>query len=95
MQEKYEVIEKVGSDMSYDLVVEVINKVEKKVKIECYQPQLKNQVDEFYNSIKDEVYKILNGFEYSINIIISNKVPDKFVWLGRIEGAVQKVKEMS
>lgn len=83
----------IGSDASYDLIVEVLDchAQANPIKIITYPAELRDEVEAYYSEIQEDILSIVVGVQNQFVVKIFNKIPAKFVWLGRIEAAVQEL----
>ncbi|WP_342638220.1 hypothetical protein QU600_001840 [Orientia tsutsugamushi] len=85
-----------GSDNSYDLLVEVLElerSSTERIELNCLNPAIKTKCIENLELVKKELAKSLDQFPYKIKITVFNKLPIHFVWLGRIEAALNIINK--
>ncbi len=85
----------VGSDSSYDLIVRVVTHAQgEKITIKSMQRQNLPKAREICCKVSRLLEDKLIAFPYQLEVELFNTLPDEFVWLGRLEGAMQKAYEL-
>lgn len=85
-----------GSDNSYDLLVELVKSEDKGViELHCLNSNIKEQCIQNIKLIKEHfAHKVSLIVNYKLKITVFNKLPLYFVWLARVEAAIDTIAHM-
>ena len=91
-----QIILTVGSDTSFDLIVEVLDQAaeEKPIAVIAYPAELKELADAYFHKIQPTLLSIVSSVSNQFVIKVFNKIPDEFVWIGRMEAAVAELNKV-
>lgn len=96
MSSTYEVLCAAGSDLSYDLIVEVVMpRPPRGVVLDAPDAAQKTKAERVYKAFAPSVEQAIAGRRFGLRIRLFQRLPDPFVWLARIEAAVATADEMT
>jgi hypothetical protein len=88
---KYEIVSEVGSDASYDLIVEAIRPCPVDMVIFEYLTELRGQrAQTMIKDIREYLKTISIPPELGLRIRFAQRIPDPFVWQARIDAALSE-----
>ncbi len=80
-----------GSDLSYDLIVEVHDCAPENVGIElaCAEATQSERAQRIFTSLSPKLYEAVGPLSARIVFRLFARIPDSFVWFGRLEAALE------
>lgn len=88
---EYQIVSEVGSDASYDLIVEGIQPRPQETVIFDFMTKMRNpRLEAMMEEVREYLKKMPMPLDLGLRIRLAQRIPDPFVWQARIDAALSE-----